>query len=79
MIDSSRNKIDIALFCSKHPNTKLRISHDKSRVGADSAYEVNLKMSVHPCDDCQHELNEIKYAVRVIQAIQMPEHDKEEA
>lgn len=70
MIDSSRNKIDFALFCSKHPKTKLTISHDLSKIGADSANEVNLRIVVHPCIECTWEMNQIKGAIRTLKELQ---------
>lgn len=70
MIDSSRNKLGFALFCSKHPKQRLNMSHDLSEVGADSAYDVNIRIVVHPCRECTWEMNNIKGAIRTLKELQ---------
>jgi hypothetical protein len=70
MKDISRNKLEFELYCSKHPKTRLTISHDLSRIGANSAYEVNLNISVHPCMECAQEFNHLEYIIKSIKEIQ---------
>jgi len=69
-MDDSRNKLDLTLYCSKHPKQTLRMSTELSKVGASSAYEVNLKVFVHPCMECQQELNTLKWVIRTIKEVQ---------
>jgi len=46
------------------------MSTELSKVGASSAYEVNLKVFVHPCMECQQELNTLKWVIRTIKEVQ---------
>jgi len=69
-MDDSRNKLDLTLYCLKHPKQTLRMSTNLSKVGANSAYEVNLKVFVHPCMECQQELNNLKWVIRTIKEVQ---------
>jgi hypothetical protein len=64
--DSTRNNMDVKLYCSKHPDTVLNFSHDLSKIGASSAYCINVKIVVHPCERCLQELERIENAVGVL-------------
>jgi hypothetical protein len=64
--DSMRDKLDFQLYCSNHPNERLNFSSQLSSIGASSAYEVNLKLVVHPCPKCQYEIDKITNAVSVL-------------
>ena len=63
--DSQRERLEFALYCSKHVNTRINISTN-SRVGFSSAMEANIKIIVHPCEVCEHEVNKIKNAVKLL-------------
>jgi hypothetical protein len=70
MEDNLRNKLDFAMYCSKHPNEKLTFSTELSNIKSNSAYELNLKIVVHPCNACQRETEKITDAVNVLLAAQ---------
>ena len=65
MSDSSRKELKLELYCSEHPNSKLTMTTEQSAVGAGSAYEVRVKIMVHPCSRCKQELYELQHAVSV--------------
>jgi hypothetical protein len=67
--DSMRNKMDVKFYCSKHPENELNFSSDLSKVGASSAYEVNVKIVIHPCSRCQQEVERIENAVGVLLSV----------
>lgn len=60
--DEMRNKLDVKMHCAKHPDTELTFSTD-SKIGASSAYEINVKILVHPCRECENEIKKIKDAI----------------
>ena len=64
--DSARNKLDFEMYCSKHPKQRLNFSTELSKIGASSAYEVNIKIVVHPCEICQNEVDNVKNAVSTL-------------
>jgi hypothetical protein len=66
--DAMRSKLDVKMYCAKHPDTELKFSPD-SKVGANSAYEINIKVLIHPCEKCKHELEKLKNAMRTIRDI----------
>lgn len=68
--DSMRNKLDFEMYCSKHPKQRLNFSTELSAVGANSAYEVNIKIVVHPCEKCQMEVDSVKQAVGTLLSFQ---------
>lgn len=63
--DSTRNKLEVKMYCSKHPKEELNFSPD-SNVGANSAYEINVRILVHPCIQCENKFNNIKNSVRTL-------------
>lgn len=67
--DALRNKMDVKFYCSKHPENELTFSSDLSRVGANSAYEVNIGIAIHPCSRCLQEVELIKNAVNVLLSV----------
>ena len=67
--DSMRNKMDVKFYCAKHPETELNFSSDLSKVGASSAYEVNIKIVIHPCVRCRQEVERIEDAVDVLLSV----------
>jgi hypothetical protein len=67
--DDLRNKMDVKFYCSKHPENELTFSTDLSKVGASSAYEVNVKIVIHPCHRCRHEVERIENAVSVLLSV----------
>lgn len=67
--DSLRDKMDVKFYCSKHPENELTFSSDLSRIGANSAYEVNVKIVIHPCSRCLHEVERIENAVNVLLSV----------
>lgn len=67
--DSMRNKMDVKFYCSKHPENELTFSSDLSKVGASSAYEVNVKIVIPPCSRCQQEVERIENAVGVLLSV----------
>ena len=66
--DDSRNKLDVKMYCSKHPETELNFSPN-SKVGAHSAYEINVKILIHPCRKCEAETNRIKNAISLFSEV----------
>ena len=68
--DSTRNKLDFEMYCSKHPGQRLNFSTELSKIGASSAYEVNIKIVVHPCEICQNEVDSIKHAIGTLLSFQ---------
>ena len=66
--DDMRNKMDVKMYCAKHPDTELNFSSD-SKVGASSANEINVKILIHPCKKCQNELDRMKDAISVLSAV----------
>lgn len=70
--DDFRTKAEVKLFCAKHPKQELRFSGD-SKVGASSAYEINLKIVVHPCWECEREIEQIKGVIRIFNNISQKE------
>lgn len=64
--DSSRKKMDVVFYCTKHPNQELAFNHQSSQIGASSAYEINFKISIYPCEECQREINRIKGAIDIL-------------
>jgi hypothetical protein len=67
--DDLRDKMDFSLYCSEHPEEKLKYSAQLSRVGASSAYEVNIKIRVHQCRLCKRKLEDVKNALGVFNSI----------
>ncbi len=67
--DALRNKMDVKFYCSKHPENELNFSSGLSKVGANSAYEVNVKIVVHPCSRCLQEAERIENAVNVLLSV----------
>jgi hypothetical protein len=67
--DDFRNKMDVKFYCSKHPENELTFSTDLSKIGASSAYEVNVKIVIHPCHRCRHEIELIENAVSVLLSV----------
>ena len=66
MEDWRRSKLEVKMYCAKHPDTELNFSPN-SKIGASSAYEINAKILIHPCRRCEDEVNRIKEAVGVFQ------------
>lgn len=66
--DNRRNKMDVKMYCVKHPNTELNFSPD-SKVGASPAHEINVKILIHPCEKCENEVNRIKDAISIFSAV----------
>ena len=64
--DRFRKKADFRLYCSVHPQQELLFSGKMSRVGASSAYEINIGISDHPCELCKAEADKIKNAVSTL-------------
>ena len=64
--DSTRNKLDLEMYCSKHPKQRLNFSAKLSEIGANSAYELNVKIVVHPCEQCKMEVDNIRKAIDTI-------------
>jgi hypothetical protein len=69
--DALRNKMDVKFYCSKHPRNELTFSTDLTKVGASSAYEVNVKLVIHPCSRCRQELERMQKAVDVLLSSKM--------
>ena len=67
--DALRNKMDVKFYCSKHPENELYSSSGLSEVGANSAYEVNVKIVIHPCGRCLQEVERIENAVNVLLSV----------
>ena len=67
--DAMRNKMDMKFYCSKHPRNELTFSSDLSNIGANSAYDVNLKIVIHPCSECLREMQKIENAVNVLMSV----------
>jgi hypothetical protein len=67
--DALRNKMDVKFYCSKHPENELTFSTDLTKVGASSAYEVNVKIVIHPCSRCRQEVERIENAVDVLLSV----------
>jgi hypothetical protein len=67
--DTMRSKMELKFYCSKHPENELTFSTDFSKVGANSAYEVNVKMAIHPCSICLHQIEKIENAVDVLLSV----------
>ena len=63
--DSMRNKMDVKMYCAKHKDTELNFSTN-SEVGTSSAYEINVKILIHPCAKCQMEIEKIKDAAKIL-------------
>ena len=61
-----RNKMDLKFYCSIHPENQLTFSSDLSRVGGNSAYEINVKIVIHPCGKCLQEIERIEKAIDVL-------------
>lgn len=54
-------------YTAQFTHNKNYHSADKmSRVGANSAYEINIGIVVHPCDQCKAEADSIKSAVSTL-------------
>lgn len=68
MEDSTRNKLDVKMYCAKHPETELRFS-THSKVGAASAYEINVKIHIHQCDQCEWEMRQLKGVLKVLDEV----------
>ena len=66
--DFYREKLEVKMFCSKHPKNELKFSTD-SRIGASSAYEINAKILIHPCSMCRMEIESIENAVSVLMSL----------
>jgi hypothetical protein len=64
--DHFRKKGNFKLYCSVHPKQELSFSGKMSRVGADSAYEINIDVVVHPCAQCKAETDRIKNAATTL-------------
>ena len=71
--DSTRDKMDIAFFCSLHPKQKLTFSSRASKVDAHSAYEINVEIIIHPCAQCKNEMDRIKNAASILTSLNKPE------
>lgn len=67
--DALRDKMDVKFYCSKHPENELTFSSDLSKIGANSAYEVNVKIVIHPCSRCLQEVERIEDAVNVLLSV----------
>lgn len=67
--DALRDKMDVKFYCSKHPKEELTFSSDLSKIGANSAYEVNVKIVIHPCSRCLQEVERIENAVNVLLSV----------
>ena len=65
MRDSSRKTIAIELHCSIHKDVKLRVS-STGDIGANSAKEVNPKIYVHKCSECEFEHRNLFNAVAIL-------------
>lgn len=68
--DSMRDKLGFEMYCSKHPTERLTFSYELSAVVANSAYEANVKIVVHPCKQCQDEVENIRSAVNTLFSFQ---------
>lgn len=64
--DSMRDRLDLSLHCSRHPIIRLNMSPGLSKMGASSAYEVNMRIMVHPCHMCDREYEMLKDSIQVI-------------
>lgn len=65
MADEFRTELKTELFCDVHPGNRLRVSSQSKRE-CDSAYDLTLKLRVHPCSLCKRELDDLKHALSVI-------------
>ena len=63
--DDFRNRLEVKLYCSKHPNQELTFS-TTSQIGAKSAYEINAKIFTNPCVMCEHEFERFNDAVEIV-------------
>lgn len=61
-----RNKLDFSMYCSVHPNEKLTFDSSLSKVGASSAFELNIKIVVSPCSLCKKEHEKVTDAIEVL-------------
>ena len=67
MRDYLRDSLSVGLFCAIHKEQKLKLCTDEeSRVGADSAFTMDIKIMVHPCYKCGEEISKIKNAVKAL-------------
>ena len=71
--DALRSKMDLKFYCSKHSDTELKFSTDLSKVGASSAHQLNVKIVVHPCEQCRREYERITDAVDVLMSVKNSE------
>jgi hypothetical protein len=71
--DALRSKMDLKFYCSKHPDIELKFSTDLSKVGASSAHQLNIKIVVHPCEQCQREHERITDALDVLMSVKNSE------
>lgn len=66
--DSLRKKLEIKMYCSKHPSCELRFSTG-SCFGASSAYVISGNILIHPCSECKREAERIEDAARVLMSV----------
>jgi hypothetical protein len=59
----SRELLQLELRCEKHPYTKLKLNYKDSKIGADSAYKMNVEVIVTPCIECQKQLWDLQQAI----------------
>ena len=67
--DALRTKLDVKFYCSKHPNNELNFSSNLSKIGANSAFEINAKITIHPCSMCRSEKEKIEDAVKLLMTV----------
>lgn len=68
-LNSTRNQMLIQLVCDKHPDVKLNMNHKKSRIGANSAYQINPKISVEQCRMCRQEYETLVRSIQNLQGL----------
>lgn len=64
----SRKDFKTKYFCSVH-NEELCIDSDLTKLTSNSAYEVNIEISIIPCKKCKNEIDYIKNAIKILKEI----------
>lgn len=70
--DSDRSKMVVRFYCSKHPDTELTFDTN-SEQRSSSAYELDMRIRVHPCVKCKQERESIIRAIKTLNELQEEE------
>ena len=64
--DFQRTDLRFEMYCQIHKDEKLTFSSDDSEISGSSAYNLTMKVRVHPCKACKAELDKVRDAIKLI-------------